>query len=155
MDKPTLLRAIRDTHAELAAAAAALDDDALLRPAPGMEGWTRKDVLAHVEWWSDHSARVVGALLDGREPYERGGPWDVDAHNARVLAENRDRPPADVRRGEAEAFDRLVAAVEAASDEDLFEVGRFPWLGSDEGLWRLVEGDSSLHYPEHLPHLRA
>ncbi len=49
MDRTELLAAIHATHAELTAAAAALDDDALAGPAPEMEGWTRKDVLAHVE----------------------------------------------------------------------------------------------------------
>ena len=68
---------------------------------PGWTGWTRKDVLAHVEWWNDHSVRVIEALLAGREPYDRGGPWDTDVQNARILAENRDRDagrrPARVR----------------------------------------------------------
>lgn len=153
MDKVTLLARIHDTHAPLAGAAAALDDGALLAPAPGMLGWTRKDVLAHVEWWNDHSVRVVEALLADREPYQRSGPWNPDAQNAVVLAENRDRTADDVRRGEADAFRRLVAAVEAAGADDLFEVGRFAWLGDDGCLADLVEGDSTTHYPEHVPHL--
>jgi Mycothiol maleylpyruvate isomerase N-terminal domain len=153
MDKVTLLARIHDTHAPLAGAAAALDDEAMRAPAPGMPGWTRKDVLAHVEWWNDHSVRVVEALLAGRAPYERSGPLDVDGWNARTLAENRDRTPADVRRGEADAFRRLVAAVEAAGADELFTVGRFAWLGDDACLADLVEGDSTTHYPEHVPHL--
>ena len=59
-----------------------------------------------------------------------------------------------MRAYEAAAFERLVAAVEAASDEDLFTVGRFPWLG-EETLATAVEWDSTRHYPEHLPHLMA
>jgi hypothetical protein len=153
MDKSTLLAQIRDTHTTFEAAASDLDDEALLAPAPGMDGWTKKDVLAHIAWWSDHSATIVEALLAGEEPYDRGGPFDLDAHNAKILADNRDRPAADVRRGESDAYRRLVAAVEAASDKDLFVVGRFAWLDSDEGLWATVEGDSSAHYPEHVPHL--
>jgi hypothetical protein len=155
MDKDTLLRQIRGAHAELEAAAASLDDRALLGPAPGMDGWTRKDVLAHVEWWSDHSARIVAALVAGTVPYDRSGPWDLDAHNAQVLEDNRGRDADDVRRGEADAYRRLVAAVETASEDDLLVVGRFQWLESDEALWGTVEGDSSVHYLEHVPHLRA
>jgi Mycothiol maleylpyruvate isomerase N-terminal domain len=153
MDKVTLVARIHDTHARLAAAAAALDDAALLGPAPGMDGWTRKDVLAHVEWWNDHSVNVIEALVAGREPDDGIGPWDLDAHNARVLEENRDRAADDVRRGEADSFRRLVAAVEAAPEEDLFVVGRFGWLGDDGCLADLVEGDSATHYQEHVPHL--
>ncbi len=152
MDKTTLLRAMRETHAQLEAAVAALDDAALLAPAPGMAGWTRKDVLSHLEWWSDHSARVVTALLAGEEPYDRSGAWDIDAHNARIVEEGRARPIGDVRSGEAAAFARVVAAVEAAPEDALLEAGRFAWLG-DEALVATVAGDTTEHYPEHLPHL--
>lgn len=153
MDKPTLLTDIRGHHDALEAAAVALDADAFAAEVPGMDGWTRKDVLAHVEWWSGHSARVVEALVTGREPYPRDGePFDIDLHNARVLAESRARPLDDVRRGEAEAYRRVVAAVEAAPDADLLEPGRFAWLGG-EPLFRTVAADTAEHYAEHLPHL--
>ncbi len=59
-----------------------------------------------------------------------------------------------MRAFEAAAFERLVAAVEAASDEDLFTANRFPWLG-EETLATAVAWDSIRHYPEHLPHLTA
>ncbi len=154
MDKTTLLRDMRETHAQVRAAVAALDDDALLAEAPGMPGWTRKEVLAHLEWWSDHSARVVTALLAGREPYDRGVPFDLDAHNARIRDEARSRPAQDVRDGEIKAFERVLAAVEAAPDDALLEAGRFAWL-DDEPLVETVAWDTIRHYPEHLPHLAA
>ena len=106
-----------------------MDDDALLGPAPGMEGWTRKDVLAHIEWWSNHSTAVIEGVRSGVDPYPGGDePWDPDAWNERILAENRERTPDDVRRGEAEAFARLVAAVEGATDAELFTENPHPWL---------------------------
>lgn len=154
MDKLELLTTIRTTHAEIEAAVGRLRDDELLAAAPAMEGWTRKDVVAHLEWWSDHSARVVAALCAGREPYDRSGPFDIDLHNARLLAESRSRALDDVRRGEAEAYRRVVAAVEAASDEDLFDAGRFAWLGGD-ALVATVAADTAEHYQEHLPQFAA
>jgi len=153
MDKDTLLRDIRATHAPIEAAAA-LDDEALLGPAPGLDGWTRKDVLAHVEWWNVHSAAVVEGVRTGIDPYPGGDePWDPDAWNARILAENRDRTPDDVRRGEAASFARLVAAVEAATDAELFGEDPHPWL--DGTAAETVAEDSTLHYPDHIPHLAA
>jgi len=154
MDKTTLLTRIREAHAELAVAVDVVDDEVLASPAPGMDGWTRKDVLAHIEWWTDHSVRVVSALTAGREPYDRSAPWDLDTNNARVLEENRDRRASDVRRGEADAYRRLIGAVEAASEVDLFAVGRFAWLGPDGALWQTVAADSCDHYAEHLAQLR-
>ena len=90
-------------------------DDAWAEPIPDMDGWTRKDALAHVGWWSDHSVRVITALLAGEVPYERNPDFDINAQNKSILEEFRDRDPADVRAYEAAAFLRLVAAVEAAS----------------------------------------
>lgn len=151
MDKDTLLREIRATHAPIAAAAE-LDDDTLLGPAPGMAGWTRKDVLAHIEWWNLHSVNVLAGVRSGVDPYPGGDePWDPDAHNARILAENRDRTADDVRAGEAASFARLVGAMEAATDDELFRADPHPWL--DGTAAETVADDSTRHYPEHAPHL--
>ena len=154
IDKDTLLSRMRETHADLEAVVGSLDDDALGAPARDMDGWTRKDVVAHVAWWSDHSARVITALRAGREPYRRD-ERGIDVVNAEILAEHRDETPDEVRRSEHEAFERVVAAVEAASDDDLFSVGRFAWLGSEEPLVETVQWDTTRHYPEHLEQLRG
>ena len=154
MDKTELIAKMRDGHAPVEAAAAALSDGALLAQAPGMPGWTRKDVLAHIEWWHRHSMAVLAGVQSGVDPYpDSGEPWDVDVQNAQVLADNRDRPGADVREGEEASFKALVAAVEAAPDEALFESGLVPWL--DGPAARVVDGDTWDHYPEHVPHLEA
>ena len=65
MDKTELLDALRSTHARIESAVDALDDEALLAPAPTLDGWTRKDVLAHVEWCNRYAAAVLEL---------RGGP---------------------------------------------------------------------------------
>ncbi len=154
MDTTSLLLAIREGHAPIAAAAAALTDDALLGPSPGMPGWTRKDVLAHIEWWHRHSIDVLAGVRSGVDPYPGGNePWDPDAWNAQILADNRDRGADDVRRGEADSFASLVAAVEEATDEELFAEDPHPWL--DGTAAETVIEDSSNHYPEHVPHLGA
>ena len=152
MDKTELLAAMRATHAGIAAATSSLDDDALLGPAPGMAGWTRKDVLAHLEWWNVHSLNVIEGVRTGVDPYPGDDePWDPDAWNARILEENRDRTAADVRRGEAASFARLAAAVEGATEAELFAEDPHPWL--DGTVAETVVADTSDHYPEHVPHL--
>ena len=154
MTKQAFLDEIRASHAPLAAAIRTLADNAWVEPLADMDGWTRQDALAHVGWWSDHSVRVITALRAGEVPYERSPDFDIDAQNRTILEEFRGRDPAAVRAYEAAAFDRLVAAIEAASDEDLFTADRFAWLG-EETLAAAIEWDSTKHYPEHLPHLTA
>ena len=154
MNKQSFLAEIRASHEPLAAVIGSLADDAWAERLPDMAGWTRKDALAHVGWWSDHSARVITALRTGAVPYDRHADFDIHAQNRSILEEFRDRDPGDVRAFEAAAFERLVAAVEAASDEELFSAHRFPWL-EEETLAAAIEWDSTKHYPEHLPHLTA
>lgn len=155
MDKTELLQALRATHAPIEAATADLNDDELLAPAPTLDGWTRKDVLAHVEWCNHYAASVVEGVRTGVDPdpdTDDDAPYDVDVENARILEENRDRSATDVRQGEAASFQRLLAAVEAATDDELFLPDRQPWL--DGTAAEEVEGNSTLHYREHAPHLR-
>jgi hypothetical protein len=152
MNRESFLAEIRAAHEPIAAVVETLADEAWAEALPEMHGWTRKDVLAHVGWWSDHSARVITALLAGEVPYERESSFDIDAQNRSILEEYRDLDAGEVRAFEAAAFERLVAAVDAASDEDLFAAGRYPWL-EGETLAAAVGWDSTKHYPEHLPHL--
>jgi hypothetical protein len=152
LTKQAFLDEIRASHAALAAAIRTVADDAWVEPLADMDGWTRLDALAHVGWWSDHSARVITALRAGEAPYERDPDFDIDAQNRSILEEFRGRSADAVRAYEAAAFDRLVAAVEAASEEDLFTADRFAWLG-EETLAEAVEWDSTKHYAEHVPHL--
>jgi hypothetical protein len=151
MDKDTLLQSMRDAHATLAGLVDALSDAALDAPAPGMDGWTRKDVLHHIAWWHNHAAGVVDALCAGRVPYDATS-WDIDGWNARTLAEGRAMTALAARNEEAKSFVRFVAAVESASSAQLFEAGHFPWMDG-RVLADKVEGNSFGHYPEHLPHL--
>ena len=152
MDKDTLLERIRAGHAPIEAAIDALGDADLIAEAPGMPGWTRKDVLAHLEWWHEHSSNVIEGVRSGVDPYPGGEePWDLDAQNASTLEANQARTPADVRAGEAASFERLVRVVEAATDEELFTEDPHPWL--DGTVAETIGDDTFEHYPEHVPHL--
>jgi hypothetical protein len=152
MDKTELIHKMRAGHEPIEAAADTMPDDALLAEAPGMPGWTRKDVLAHIEFWHRHSAAVLAGVRSGIDPFlDEGADFDIDALNARVLDENRARPGADVREGEEASFKALVSAIEAATDGELFGTGLVPWIeGPAAGV---IEADTWGHYPEHVPHL--
>jgi hypothetical protein len=153
MNKTTLLSLTRAGHVPIEAAASALSNDALAAEAPGMPGWTRKDVLLHLAWWHDHSAAVLEALRTGEDPFpdDGDGPVDTDARNARTHEEGRGVSPADARAREARSFARLIAAIEAATDEQLFGTGLVPWLPLPAA--EVVQEDADRHYPEHVPHL--
>ena len=151
MDKPDLIRTMRDAHERLAEAIEHIPDEGLLEPA--MDDWTGKDLLAPMAWWHDHSMRVIEGLRAGRQPYDRTDPANTtDAINERTHRDHLDDPPELTRRAFNESFTRLLAALEPVTDEELFAADRWPWLGG-EALVETILWDSSRHYDAHREHL--
>ena len=147
MDRDSLRAAIEDGRARLEAALATLDDAAMLERIDA--DWTRKDVLAHLEAWERRIVDIVGQLRAG--DMTRDGV-DTDERNARFHARDRDRSLVDVRAGEAAAYRALLAAIDDASDEELFDGSHFAWTNGDP-LAGWFRGNGDEHYDEHLEQL--
>ena len=153
MDKPELIRTIRDAHERVAGAIEHIPDERLLEPV--MDDWTGKDLLAHMAWWHDHSALVIEGLRAGREPYDGTDPAiTTDALNERTHREHMDDPPGLTRRAFNESLTRLLAALEPVTEDELFADDRWPWLGG-EALVETILWDSSRHYDAHRELLEA
>ena len=153
MNKDELVRTITSAHRELAGLVERISDDRLRDRAMG--NWTGKDVLAHLAWWHDHSARVIDGLRAGRPPYDRADPANsTDALNERVQREHADDPPDATRMAFGRSFERLLAAIALLSDDDLFRADRWAWLNG-EPLAETLLWDTSRHYTAHLDQLRA
>ena len=58
----------------------------------------------------------------------------------------------DVRSNERSAYIRLLAAIDGASDEELFDGGHFAWTEGDP-LADWFRGNTDEHYDEHLEQL--
>ncbi len=131
----------RSLHAaaELEAELVALCDDSPPRT-PG--SWTPKDHLAHLAAWREHAADVLDEMRAGRTPASGNG---VGARNARIYAENRDVPAAEVRARAGASYGRLLAAIAACSDDVLLAP-----RGSFGRVWELVPGNGIYHVGEHL-----
>ena len=147
MNRPSLLAALSDGRARLDAAIAALSEEQMLERVDG--DWTRKDVVAHLEAWERRVVDLLSALRAGQPRADDG---DTDELNARFHAASRDRPLEDVRSGERAAYDAMVAAIEGATDEELFDGGHFSWTEGDP-LANWFRGNGDEHYDEHLAQL--
>lgn len=151
MDRSELIRTIREAHQCMAAAIEHVPDERLLEPA--MDSWTGKDLIAHMACWHDHSARVIECLRSGRQPYDQNDPANAtDALNDQTHRGHLGDPPELTRQAFNESFARLQAALEPCTDEELFAVDRWPWLGG-EALVEMILWDSSRHYDAHREHL--
>jgi hypothetical protein len=127
-------------------------------------GWSVKDVVAHVMAYERWTAAQVRAAARGDEPTTRElygtddippgvDTLDTDARNVALHAYYRDTPLAEVMAGSQHAFDALLAVVQETPEEQLADPGLSPWLGGVSWL-RLVPQQSYEHYEQHLPELR-
>ena len=147
MDRTTLRAALESGRGRLDDALARFDDAAMLDRVD--DDWTRKDVLAHLEAWERRVVVLIARLRAGDPPTERE---ETDAINARFYARDRDRPLAEVRTSEREAYGAMLAALDDASDEELFDGTRFAWTDGDPFAdWFRANGDE--HFDEHLEQL--
>ena len=113
--------------------------------------WTRRDVVAHLEAWERRVVDLYATLHAGGDP---GAGEPTDVLNRRFFEESRGRSLEDVRLGEAEAYECLLAVVRTAAEDELFAPDRFPWTeGAPFFGWFL--DNSSGHYEEHIAQLAA
>jgi hypothetical protein len=147
MNRSTLLATIAAGRARLDTALAGLSAAAMLEPVG--DGWTRKDVLAHLETW-ERAVLADFALVRRGEVPDRS--VETDEENDGEFRANRHRSLADVRAGEREAYETVLAAIEAASDEELFDGNHFAWTaGQPFTDW--FRGNTDEHFDEHLEQL--
>lgn len=122
------------------------------------EGWTAKDVLAHLIHWAGQMAFAVGAplrppayVVEETERRQSAGISDRpsgDEWNALAVAQYRDVPLDAVRDEFHSIVNALVARVRLYSDQQVNAADTIPWAGALP-LWQQIGGDTFLHWPLH------
>jgi len=137
----------RRSWGEFQALLASLSPEQAERPGYFLEGWSAKDLLAHVAGWLAEAGQVLEQVrvgsYTGRD--EVGVPlgqgMDIEGRNAVFLEANRPQP---LRVVHAEAY--------AARTRLLQDVGQLVGITAVADLWLRKAGPE--HYAEHLPRLR-
>ena len=148
MTTQEVLDAIAREQSRLFAAIDALGDRAST-VAVTEEGWTAKDVLAHLIHYAGQLAFGLGAQLQppayviGVTGRPTGEEW-----NTLAVAHCRDTPLDEVRAEFARILDALTSRVRLRTDEQMLATDAMPWAGG-RPLWQLIAGDTFLHFPEH------
>ena len=109
-----------------------------LEPDSFLEGWSVKDLLAHIACWFAEAGMVLEQIRGGTF---HGRDLDVERMNAACVEANRDQPMQIVR-----------AEAHAARSRMLGELDSLHELTPDAEAWIRKAGPE--HYAEHLPHLR-
>jgi hypothetical protein len=123
---------------EFQALLASLSPEQAERPGYFLEGWSAKDLLAHVAGWLAEAGQVLEQVRVGTFT---GREMDIEGRNAVFLEANRPEP---LRVVHAEAY--------AARTRLLQEVGQLVGITAVADLWLRKAGPE--HYMEHLPRLR-
>lgn len=123
---------------ELHALVDSLTREELERPGYYPEGWSVKDLVAHVGSWLAEAGVILERILVGTYRPEE---IDVDALNRQFLEALKDIP-ADI----------VLAQAWAARTRMLQAWGELPALSPEAAFWVRKAGPE--HYAEHLPRLR-
>ena len=103
-----------------------------------VEGWSAKDLVAHIGSWLAEAGVVLERIRSGTYRPEE---IDIDAMNATFFDAMRDVAFADVRAQGVAARNRMLRAWRSLPDED-----------PEADRWIRKAGPE--HYAEHLPRLR-
>ena len=148
MTKAELIANIERDRARLDELLAGLDEACMIEPALE-EGWSVKDALAHITSWEQ---LCLGWI---REDARREGPFtpeSINALNARIYAENRERPLADVLARSRQSSTEILAVAESLSDDALAAP---PAWAPGRPLAEIISGNADDHYREHIEQISA
>ena len=138
MIDPDLRKAEDEGWHELHALIDSVPPDAVEQPGYFEEGWSVKDLLAHIGAWLAQAGVALEQIGSGTY---RADDIDVDALNGRYLETLR-ALPFEVVRAQADASrTRMLIASAAVGDDN-----------DDAAFWVRKAGPG--HYAEHLPRLR-
>jgi hypothetical protein len=117
-----------------------------------MDGWSVKDIVAHVAW---SEMEIIPVFRDHVMAGSELWNLDQDARNAAVYEMNRERPLQEILAEERQAYRELLPALEALSEGDLYDPTRYRNMPSDWQPWILIPGNTYKHYREHAEMIRA
>ena len=115
---------------------------------PGvMEGWSVKDILAHIAAWQARLARVLFQIARQQKPQ-----WDirdVDGINAQIFAQQKERPLDLVLADFDGVYDQVYLRLETLREADLTRR-----LG-DVSLAEIIAANTYEHDDEHAAQISA
>ncbi len=146
MKKQQLLDKLDRAWTDLRQSYAGLSEAQLTRPGV-TEGWSVKDILAHVTTWEQEALKYLPLILRGeRLPRYKDLYGGIDAFNAQMTAEKKNLPLSEVLQQLDDTHRRLVAAIQSAPEDQ---------IASETPFHRRVRLDTYSHYPIHARDIRA
>jgi hypothetical protein len=150
MTTAAVVDAIERERDRLLAAVAALGPRAASVPVTEPDGWTAKDVLAHLIHYAGQVAFGLGAP-ETPPPYVLAARERLSAQewNERAVAYWADFTLEQVLAEFVRIVDRVIEFAALRTDEEMNQTDATPWAG-DRPLWQFIGGDTFLvEWPAH------
>ncbi len=118
-----------------------------------MGDWTLKDIIAHMTW----GEREMLTLIQSRSMAGASELWNLptDERNRRMVEDSRSQPADEVIKESRDVSRNLIEEIEQLKDDHFNNPAHFAGMPADWTLWKLLEGNTWGHYPEHIEPIRA
>lgn len=130
--KEALLRSIEDEHERFVAMAATIPTVNYSETGVWGDGWTVKDLFAHLTEWEQMFLRWYRLGVTG-EDFERPAPgykWNqTPALNREIQRRYRDSPWESVRARFDSSYKEILELTRSLSESELLSPGHFGWTG--------------------------
>ena len=146
--KEAFLEDVVRAHDDLAGLVDGIPSDRRSEPHVWGDGWTVKDLVAHLAEWHALFLGWHAEGLEGRKPQmpAPGFKWNqTPALNRRIQEKHRDRPYREAWAEFSDTYAEILEIVTRLSDKDLLEPGRFPWTGK-KPIVTYLGANTSSHY---------
>jgi hypothetical protein len=162
--KAELLQRLRDERLAWDNLMATVPDD--IATAPNLpNGWSVKDLMAHIAAYENWTAAQIRAFNEGRQATDmelygveqlpaEARDWDTEQINSSIYGQYQNQPLDEARLFAGQSFNELVEALERISEEDLLRPGALEWV-REGNLLAAIPEQSYDHYAMHVDDLRT
>ncbi len=156
MSKTKLMEEIQVERQHLEKTLGKITEQQMLTPGV-MDGWTVKDLLAHITVWEQRMVAWLEQTLRGEVPemLPPGMTWDdLDQWNEQTYQKHRMRDLDEVLADFKLSYPQALSAAQNIPEEDLIDPDRYAWR-EGRPLWVMVAANTSWHYKEHNDSINA
>jgi hypothetical protein len=154
MTKTELLESLEDSRQELVEMLETLPEEMLLQPVRP-DGWTIKDILAHLGYWEGQTVTLLFQAQRGmaKPTTVHFGKETVDELNQRWYAASQQRTMDAIWQDWFGVRKQLIRRVNELSEKDLTDPKQYPWM-KGKPLYQLILSDTVEHEDGHADQIR-
>jgi hypothetical protein len=157
MNKAEFLQELTDKRAEWDDMLAQIPQELMMVPGVNEDGWSVKDIVAHVAWYENEAAHILKSHTLASESPENDKMWGmpVNERNSAIYEQNRNLTLNDALVMGREAYRAFLHEAQKLVEADLSDPARYKDMPTDWTPWEVIASNTFEHYPDHVAEIRA